>query len=94
MTGVMAAIATAVTAVVGLVLYLLKQRTDPAVRYDAACQAYKEALKDETRIQALLQAELDEGVPDRDLVRGFSNSLAVASRRVRECRKARDRLRP
>jgi hypothetical protein len=89
-----AGIAAAVAAAVGLTLYLLQQRSTPAARYREACDAYKEALEHESQVQAELEGQLEQSIPDRDLFRRLSDDLAVASARVRAARAERDRLRP
>lgn len=89
-----AALAGLGVAVVGLVMYVLRQRDSPMSQYKAAVLEYEKAVQDEGELLAQIKAELDKGLPDHQVVAALRLRVRVATRRVSEARAARDRLRP
>jgi hypothetical protein len=90
----LAAVATALAAVVGLVLYLYQRSDTPETRYAAAIAAYEKAVNDEAELKEELKAELDHVHPDPGAVVRLSDAVRAAGRRVRQCAAECDRLRP
>lgn len=82
--GTVGAIAGAVTAVVGLLLYWLKGRDTPAKRRERAYREYQEAMDERDEIQDELKEALYGRPFSQAVVDRISDELRAAERRVQD----------